>query len=211
MISETILGYKASWRVLEFLAETPTKPIARAEIKIQTRLGNEAVNTALKRLLLADVVIQEKNKKKESYYLNLANPFTEKIVEFIACEKFHLKNVSYPILIAVAEFIRQLLEKTHFVESCVLFGSVAKGIARVDSDIDIAVIVNKKDVNQEIIVTSICRDIEKAFFKKIQVHYFTEQEFSKNTQLISEIKTDGINLLQWNKKVKIKNYSTVFP
>ena len=205
MISETILGYKASWRILELLAETPTKPVARAEIKMQTKLGNEAVNTALKRLLLADVLVQEKNKKKELYYLNLSNPFAEKIIDFIKCERFHLKNISYSILIALADFIRQVLEKTNFVQSCILFGSVAKGTARVDSDIDIALLVDKKDIAQEVIVTSICENVEKMFNKKIQVHYFTRQEFSDNThntQLISEIKNDGINLLQYNKRIR---------
>jgi predicted nucleotidyltransferase len=202
MISETILGYKASWRILELLAETPSKPVARADVKMLTKLGNEAVNTALKRLLLAEIVIQEKNKKKELYYLNLSNPFTVKIVEFLACEKFHLKNISFDVLSALNEFTRQILEKTYFVKSCILFGSVAKGTARVDSDVDVAVIIDKKDLNQEVIITSVCGNIEKIFKKKIQVHYFTEQEFLKKTQLISEIKNVGINLLLWNKNVK---------
>ena len=33
MIIETALGYKSSWRILELLSETPTKPIPRTNIK----------------------------------------------------------------------------------------------------------------------------------------------------------------------------------
>lgn len=200
MIFETVLGYKSSWRILELLSETPTKSVSRKDIKEYTKLGNESVNSALKRFAASDIVIREKEGKKDFYYLNLANDFTKMIIEIIKEERTHLKNIPYDYIIILGEFTRKLLEKTNFSERILLFGSVSKGTARMNSDIDLAIITTKKDIKQELIVTQIIDDINNALGRKIEAHYFTKEEFKLSAnRLIKEIKRDGINILAYHK------------
>lgn len=202
MIFETVLGYKASWRILELLAESPLKSISRKEIKDYTQLGNESINSALKRLTISEILIKEKEGKKESYYFNLSNEFTKKILDIIKYEHSHLKNIPFDSVILLSEFTRKLLEKTNFIDKIFLFGSVAKGTARVDSDVDLALITTKKDLKQELAVTQIMEDINELFKRKIQVHYFTKEEFKSSTSsLIREVKKDGIDVLAHHKKL----------
>lgn len=203
MIFETILGYKASWRIMELLAETPTKPVSRTDIKKYTGLGNEAVNSALRRFAIAEIVVKEKKGKKESYYLNLSNDFIKRIVELIKEERHHLKNISFDVVMILSEFTRKLLEKTGFVNKIFVFGSVAKGTARADSDIDVAVITAKKDIKQELIATKITDELLEKFKRPIQIHYFTNDEFkTSSSSLIEEIKNDGIDIFSFNKNIK---------
>ena len=199
---EAIFGYKSSWRIMELLSETPIKSIFRTEIKQHTKLGNEAVNTAIKRLVASEIVIKEKDRKKESYYLNLSNEFAKTIVDLIKKERMHLKNISFDNITLLNEFIRRLLEKTNFIHKIYLFGSVAKGTARVDSDIDMCLITKKKDIKQELVVTQIIDSLQKQFKREIQAHYFTADEFeSSKTAVIKEIKNDGIDLLAYQKRL----------
>lgn len=203
MMLETALGYKSSWRILELLSETPTKPVSRTDIKNYTQLGNEAVNSALRRLTFVNLLVKEKKGKKETYYIDLSNEFSRRIIELLRAERAQLKNISFDALLILNEFTRRLIEKTAFVSRLFLFGSVAKGTARVNSDIDIALVVSKKDTGQEITVTHIIDSLSMQFKRKVQVHYFTEDEFaSSKSQLLEDIRNEGIELIgSFSKKV----------
>ncbi|MDI6737104.1 MAG: nucleotidyltransferase domain-containing protein [Nanoarchaeota archaeon] len=196
MMLETILGYKSSWRILGLLSETPTKPIARTDIKRYTQLGNEAVNQALKRLFLANLLVKEKRGKKEVYYLDLSNEYAKKMLELLKAERISLKSISFDTMLILNEFSRKIIEKTTFASRIFLFGSVAKGMARANSDVDIAIIVFDKDIKQEMITADIADSVSRQFKRKIQVHYFTEGEFagSKNA-LLEDIRNEGIGLI----------------
>lgn len=196
MIIETALGYKSSWRILELLSETPTKPIPRTNIKKYTQLGNEAVNQALKRLVLANMLVKEKKGKKESYYIDLTNEFSGHIIGLLRAERAQLKNLSFDVVLILNEFSRKAVEKTEFISRIILFGSVAKGIARANSDIDVAMIVSKKEIRQELAITQIADSIFNQYKIKVQVHYLTEEEFANsNSALVEDIKNEGINVL----------------
>lgn len=201
MMIETALGYKSSWRILELLSETPTKPVSRTDIKHYTQLGNEAVNSALRRLTLMNLLVKEKRGKKETYYLDLSNGFSRHILEILRAERAQLKNIPFDTLLILNEFTRKLIEKTNFASRLFLFGSVAKGTARVNSDIDIALIVSKKDTGQELAVTQIFDSLSMQFKRKIQAHYFTEEEFaSSKSALLEDIRSEGIELLGYLRK-----------
>lgn len=196
MMLETALGYKSSWRILELLSETPTKPVSRTDIKNYTQLGNEAVNSALRRLTLVNMLVKERRGKKETYYLDLSNEFSKSLLGLLRAERAHLKNISFDTLLILSEFTRRLLEKTAFAGRLFLFGSVAKGTARVNSDIDIALVVSKKDAAQELTVTQIIDSLSMQFKRKVQAHYFTEDEFvSSKSPLLEDIRNDGIELI----------------
>lgn len=191
MILEAIFGYKSAWRIIELLAEAPTKSLTRQEIKEISYLGNAAVSSALQKLVLAEIVIKEK-KGREKYYLNNANIFVNSILNLIKEERKNLKNISYTNLIAISEFVRRVLDIG--VEQLILFGSVAKHTSSRISDIDIAVVM-ENDVKKEIIINDIADVIKKIHKKHIQVHYFTSDEFKKDKGIVKEIIKDGIKLI----------------
>ena len=65
------------------------------------------------------------------------------------------------------------------------------------SDIDIALVSERKDTKQELAAEEIAKKITEKYGKKIQIHYFESQEFSQagsGPGLINEIKKDGIEI-----------------
>ena len=200
MILETILSYKSIWRVFELFAEAPGKTLTRPELKKYTLLGNESLSLALNRLSLANILIKIKNGKKESYRLNLTDEFALIILELCKKERTSLHALDYDTIIVLSEFIKKALDKTKFIKEIILFGSIAKHTATKYSDIDLAIITTKKDLKQELAITSILEWVENSFKRKIQIHYFIEKEFEllkkKKHKLINEIIKDGIRLMR---------------
>ena len=195
MLIESILGYKASFRILSFLSETPKKLISRGDIKKYTYLGNEAINTALKRLTLSNILIKEKSKKKEFYYYNLENVFTNEILNILKLENKGLRFLDYKIKIILNEFTRKMIEKIPHVLHSSVFGSYSKGTQKNNSDIDIAIIFDKKDIKSELLITSIVEKIQEQFKIKLEIHYILKEDYIKtNSILIEEIKDDEIIL-----------------
>ncbi len=192
MLIEPILGYKSTWRILGLLFETPRKSLSRPELLKYTLLGNAPLTLGLQRLCLAKVLIQEKKGKKESYHLNLANPYLLQLQESWEREQKDLHYLDYDTKIILSEFLKQI--DFSGIENILLFGSHARGTASVNSDIDIAIIFKEK-VRGEIEITRIIKLMKEKFNKEIQVHYFTEKNFTDKDKLAKEIKREGISLL----------------
>lgn len=77
----------------------------------------------------------------------------------------------------------------------VLFGSVAKGEDKTDSDIDIAIIHNLKDTE------NLKSFVNKFIHEKIQVVYMDVDRLSKETELVSALTGEG--LLLYGKPIKV--------
>lgn len=193
MLIEPIMGYKSSWRILSLLFETPRKLVSRRELFEFTKLGNAPLSKGLDRLVKAGIIIQENKGKKEFYYVNLNNKYTQSIKELWDNENKDVRQLDYQIKTLISEMLRRLLDNVN-VKQIILFGSWAKGTATVNSDVDIAIVFHNK-VNNEIEITRITRDLEKQFHKEIQIHAFTEKSFKQKNKLTDEIRGDGIIIL----------------
>ncbi len=82
----------------------------------------------------------------------------------------------------------------HFsVETAYLFGSFAKGNFRPESDIDVAIILNQKNLtfNSEMELVKLRRDIDL----RIEPHAFLKKDFNENNPLAHEILKYGIRLV----------------
>ncbi len=90
------------------------------------------------------------------------------------------------------EKYRKILEKFKDLDAKVIvFGSVARGDSRIDSDIDIAIVTDKKEVKE--IAESLADDILFKFNKVVSITYFSEKEFEKEKDpLIKVIKKEGV-------------------
>jgi len=73
---------------------------------------------------------------------------------------------------AVEEFVRRVLERyKNKIDSIILFGSVARGEAKEDSDIDVLIVVKKEDFKLRRALIGVAFDIlletEKDIFVKV--------------------------------------------
>jgi predicted nucleotidyltransferase len=193
MLIEPILGYKSTFRILSLLFETPRKLVSRRELFEFTNLGNAPLSKGLSRLVKADIIFLKKKGKKEFYYVNIDNNYTKLLRGLWESEKKDLRQLDYDVKIIVSEFIRQLLDVSN-AKKVILFGSWAKGIASIRSDVDLAVIFDDK-IKSEMEITRFVKKLEQRFNKEIQVHYFTKKLFSIKNKLTLEIQKDGINML----------------
>lgn len=98
---------------------------------------------------------------------------------------------------AVDEFLSRV-EKDHRneIESIILFGSVARGEAREDSDIDILVITKDENFKLRRLLIGIAFDILMETGKNISVKVLSNEDFQlrKNFSFLKNVITDGVKI-----------------
>lgn len=201
MLLDVCLGTRSAWKILLLMSETPGKMLTRKQIQEHTKIGNKVLVKFLLLLEKFDLLQTSKTGRKHFYKLNMHNPHTKSIVDVINVERRQLNAVYFSHLLVLREFVYEL---TNFdfanIQKIILFGSVAKHTAKVDSDIDLAIITKEKTSPQEqILHTYLIERLEKRFGNEIQIHYFTDEEFEKlrkvGNKLANEIATDGLVLV----------------
>jgi len=197
MLLDICLGNRTSWKILILIAQSPGKAITRQQIKKHTKIGNKALVKFLGLLKNFDILIENKHGKEFNYKMNLANPFSTKLLEIIELEKKQLNNPYFNSLTVLREFVYELtnIKDSEFIKKVILFGSVAKHTATTNSDIDIAIVTLSKNPGIELQTSAICSKIQERFNKEIQVHFFTEDEIKKKSTMTEDIARDGIRLL----------------
>ncbi|OGS18128.1 MAG: hypothetical protein A3J83_05705 [Elusimicrobia bacterium RIFOXYA2_FULL_40_6] len=101
---------------------------------------------------------------------------------------------------------KQIIQKSFLLkhlrlDDIVIYGSFIKKQHRPDSDIDIMVIskdLRNKDIFEKVQLTrGIHRELVKQIRKPIDIMYYSDREWSKNSSLIiNTAKTEGISLLK---------------
>ncbi|MBU4502554.1 MAG: nucleotidyltransferase domain-containing protein [Nanoarchaeota archaeon] len=200
MLLDVCLGTKSAWRILFVLAEAPGKAVTRKEIQDLTKLGNKVLTKFLLLLTAFNIILANKIGKTYNYKLNLANPFTESILNIIRLEESKLNKPDFRTMTILREFVYELTNvDLENLKDIILFGSYAKRTFHEGSDIDVAIILKEKDVNDELVITDIVDKLDKRFRAKMQPHYYSEKEFDdlkkKKNKLVDEIIKDGIKLL----------------
>lgn len=199
MLLDVCLGTRTAWKILLVLGEAPGKAISRREIHSLTKLGNKVLSKFLLLFEKFGVITSSKIGKAYYYKLDLSNPFVGRLLELVNLEKKQLNNPDFVALNVLREFVYELTN-TNLGNLCkvILFGSYAKRTYSESSDIDVAIILKKKNQNDELLITEIIDNLEKRFKKEIQPHYFSEKEFIElktKDKLVSEIEKDGISLM----------------
>lgn len=94
----------------------------------------------------------------------------------------------------IREYMQRLNEKCIPVWRIYLFGSHAKGTAGKDSDIDVAVFLDREDIEgfpETVALMRLCWDIDL----RIEPHVFARTDFTMHDPFISEIVTTGERLI----------------
>ncbi len=198
MLIDIVLGTRTSWKILLIFRDTPGKALSRRDIQQFTGVGNKVLTKFLLLLERSDILKKKKSGRTHYYIMNLSNPFVEHLLAIMNQEKRALNNLDFSLLVIIREFVYELtnidLENLHQV---VLFGSYAKRTYTKHSDVDIAIITEKRIVGDELCVTDIIDKLEKRFNKHIQPHYYTTAEyeqFKTTKKLVKDISLDGVRI-----------------
>ena len=98
---------------------------------------------------------------------------------------------------AVDEFIRRALEKyKDRIDTIILFGSVARGEAREDSDIDILIVTKEEDFRLRHILIGIASDILLETEENISVKALSKNDFEKhkNFSFLRNVISEGVKV-----------------
>ena len=98
---------------------------------------------------------------------------------------------------AVEEFVRRVLERYRDkIDSIILFGSVARGEAKEDSDIDVLIVVKKEDFKLRRALIGVAFDILSETGKDISVKVLSKNEFEerRNFSFLRNIISEGVRL-----------------
>lgn len=187
---DNILGNKTNIRILRLLNKTPNKFFTIKEIQENTGLGFGNVFYAIKMLSYHNLLIQE-NSKIKAYKLNSSNNINDKLITFFHYETKTFQNIDLETQKIISEIEQEIIKNLNDVTKIILFGSIAKGAYTEESDIDLAIIKDKRSTKDKIILAKIINKFER----KMQPHIFEKEEFKTSKEsLINNIKKEGILL-----------------
>jgi len=142
------------------------------------------------------VFIALKEKKQEFYRINQDNRYYKLLKALFSEEKEvdRADKVYLTVWNTIEILVRKLTKKYNTIKKVFLFGSMATGSARYDSDIDILIVTEDKFKQQKDILEE-TREINKKIKNKINISFSTEKEFkTSKTPLLNEVKKGGIKL-----------------
>jgi predicted nucleotidyltransferase len=196
MLLDICLGSKSAWRILALYGESPGAGFTRQDLRNYTILGNKALSFALKRLISFGILTKTKGELPLAVYkLNKENKYSQDILSLLAKERQDLNQLPHNFSMIAREFSREAVDSVNAL-SIYLFGSVAKGTYREDSDMDFAVVTKQKNPKDDMAINKVTDRLSERFKRKLQCFMITEEQLTKKrTRLIEEILKHGIKLV----------------
>lgn len=196
MLIDLCLASKAVWRILFLYAETPGGGFTREDLRSHTKLGNKALTLGLNKMTSCGLLnIDKEQFSYKVYKLNKENIYLDSIISIMERERKEANYLPYDIMVIVKRFISKVLDITP-VQSIFVFGSVAKGTYRKDSDIDFAIVVSLKDTKNDVLISEAANDVSVKYKRKIQYFIYSEKEFDGlKTDLKKEILKHGVRVV----------------
>jgi predicted nucleotidyltransferase/DNA-binding HxlR family transcriptional regulator len=195
MLLDICLGNKSAWRILILYGESPGAGFTRQDFRKHTKIGNKALTIALKRLTAFGILKKTKEQHPINVYkFNVENSYAGGILNLLKKERTDTNSLPYEFSIIAREFSREVIDAVE-IQSIYLFGSVAKGTYRLDSDVDFAVVVKKKTPESDILLNEISERLSHRYKKKIQCFLMEESSMNARKGLAEEIIKHGIKLV----------------
>lgn len=168
-------------KVLSFFLISPGSKWTRKEVKEKTEMNNIPLDNTLNKLLKLEMIKREKS-------LLMLNPENEFKMEI---EKIRKEFIEFNLPLKIFYIILEVSDKffeIRQIKNAILFGSYAKLIYNVNSDIDLAIITEKKSINFERGIKKAISKIGKRGKRTIELHFFLEKDLKhKEDPLIKDI------------------------
>ncbi len=185
MFIENLLGSKTKIKILRVLSEIRTSYSLKS-LKKETALSLGITHKAVEELAQENIVLKLKGTGKEKLYkFNSHHELAEPLFNIFKTEKTTQRNevILLPTWNRLEQFVAKNKEKANLI---LLFGSVARGDATVQSDIDLVVISKNNK-------TKIETDHPKINLTLLTLAAFKEIS-QQNTALYRNLKKDGLIL-----------------
>ncbi|MFB6144525.1 MAG: nucleotidyltransferase domain-containing protein [Candidatus Nanohaloarchaea archaeon] len=124
-------------KILEELLDHPEKKYSISDLSEESGASYDLTHRFVKHLSELGIISRKKLGGSVIVQLNQESPYVEKLKELVKID-------SQP-LVEKAEQYAEELKREKEIESVILFGSVARGTPRTDSDIDVLILVGEKE------------------------------------------------------------------
>lgn len=139
-LSTTLFNQK-KYRILSLLLTNPDKQFSISEIKEQADVSRPLISNFIDEL--RDLGLVKKDKKGNLYLIEIetGSPYYNALKEVLELDARPLKK-------AAKDLAKEMKKRSTAITSIYLFGSVARGTPRLDSDIDLLVIYQEENLSQ---------------------------------------------------------------
>lgn len=200
MFLETIVGSPVKVKVLRILLETKSAH-SLADIEKLSGLSIGAIHKVVMMMTKENLVISKKGKGKQRYYqINMENRYSNSFSVIFDYEKAERRNIPIHIWNILESLCSNLKSEFKKINDVILYGSMARGEFRINSDIDL-LIVTEDDFENESDVRKMCnrKNIKKKIKNDIKPTFVTQKEIeigrSKGSDYYENIYKDGMRLI----------------
>ena len=161
---------KKQLKILGIFQKNEFKEITWKQVKeLSKEKSSSVIQDAIKAFLEEELITEKKIGTSKLYAVNHKN---NKVYSYF--ETYNKENLSKQVLKSVKE-LEDSLDKHTFFYSIVIFGSYVIGEQKKDSDLDIAVFIEKEDKRK--IVEAVFKSMETKSILNIHGHVITQDEF----------------------------------
>ena len=185
-VVEELFGTKEKIRVLRVLTKYP-KEYTSSELARYSNVSTAGVISIMNGFEKNGIVQSRKLGRSLLWKPNTCHRLYS-IAKSIFSEEENL------IFYDFGNLVRTIIKGTKLVKKAVLYGSVAAGNERADSDIDLLLIVTKKDKKLEEISNNLRESVLRNYGNMLSILIFTEEEWKKASKQLREEVEGGIVL-----------------
>ena len=178
---EEVFGSRVKVKILKTMFKFPAKTFTGRELASLTKnVSHMAVSKSIKDLADMNLIDIEHHGTSNLLKLNKDSHLFENLKEIFIVEEKTIDNLK--------DKIKNYFKNKMFIKTVAIFGSVANKKEKINSDIDLLIILKKKCEITEII-DKLQKDINKEFGNVIMPYILTEKEFykKKNKPVIKNI------------------------
>jgi DNA-binding transcriptional ArsR family regulator len=162
----TLITSKSRVEILTWFVAHPGERFHYLQLSKLLRASRPSIQRELKRLEDAGLLLSQKEANIRFYRINQEHPLYPEIKSIV------FKTVG------LADFLRESLEKIGPIEVALIYGSVAKNVEDVRSDIDLLVI---GDVDVDALFEAVSK-AEEAIRREINVTSYTRKDWRERTK-----------------------------
>lgn len=165
-------------RLLEVWRNNPFRELSISEIMKESNKNTKTwVFNTLKLFVKNKILLSKRKANLDIYNLNFDNPNSLHLLQYLEAQD----NLNFPKLEAISEIIEKIPLKNY---SLIVFGSYTNNQYTKNSDLDICILIENKDVEKKI--KPYISDIKLNYAIKIDEHYITFEDFVKMLLLEEE-------------------------
>ena len=196
MFIETIIGSPLKVKVLRVLLEYK-QAYSLKEIKEYSGLSIAGIHKVIKLLLKEKIIVEKKGRGKQRYYqINLENKYSNNFAVIFDYEKNERRGIPLHIWSRLEMLCSGLKNKFRDIKDIVLYGSLARGELRINSDIDL-LIITENEFEDETKVRALCKrtDIKNKINPTFVTYKEIELARSKGSDYYENIYKEGLRLV----------------